>query len=193
MGLSFVGDGDFVSAYTTGTYTGFNFNNRWDVQCQGIPAETDNNASANFYNNNSLTTGFVQSITSGTAVEIQGNGGFTATNLFRFSAPQGTPNELTYEGREAGTLQINASLSVRITGGAGDFYAFSIAINDTVQVETNSVVRIDSDAQIQNVSLNGAVGLQPGDTIKVFVQRLTNTSPGTADNLVVFSENLSVR
>lgn len=192
-GLSFVGDGDFVDGYTTGTYPGFNFDNNWNVRCAGIPNETDENASANFYSDSGLTTGFTQLIASGTSREVQGNGSFTATNLFRFSAVGGN-NDLIYEGREARSVQVNASLSVRVSGAVGEFYAFAIARNGTIVTETNSVVQISSNTQIQNIALNGVLQLEPNDRVELFVQRLTDDGSGSdTDTLGVFSENLSIR
>lgn len=191
--LSFVGSGDYVNGYTTGSYDGYNFNNRWEVRCAGIPNETDDNAVANFYNDNTLTTGFVQTINNNTAQEVEGTGSFAATNLFRFSVPA-NPNEVTYEGKESRFAQINVSMSVRVIGGIEQFYAFSIAVNDATVTETNSVVQITSDTDIQNISLNGVISISPGDVIKVFVQRLTDDETGAdTDTLAVFSENLSIR
>lgn len=187
--ISFVGAGTFVDAYTVGSYPGYNFNNRWVVRCPGIPLESDSNAAANIYFTGSLTTGFTQTITNNTAVEIQGNGSFNGTNLYRFST--GTPaNEIVYEGRDRRFVQVNASLSIRVTGATGDFYAFSIAVDGNIIVETNAVVQINSDTNVQNISLNGEIEIEPGERIQIFAQRLTGFGD---DGLVVFSENFSVQ
>jgi hypothetical protein len=178
----------YVNRYTVGSYPGFSFTNNWSISCPGIPRESDDAASGNYYYNGSLTTGFTQNISNGTAVKIVGTGTTTANSLFRFSAP--STNNLTYLGKKTRNFQINASLSVRVTGAAGDFYALIMAKNGTVIIESNAVVRIDSDAEIQNVAINSIVSLAPNDFIEIYVQRLTGT--GT-DSLVVFSENLSIK
>lgn len=189
LGTAFTGTATtFVNRYTTGSYTGFSFNKNWFVNCPGIPFEADLTASGNFYFNGALTTGFSQNISNGTAVEIQGTGTFAPNNLLRFAASGGS-NRLTYEGSKRREFNVSASLSVRVTGATGNFYAIMIAKNGTILTESNAVVYIESDAQIQNISLNTNVNLSNGDYIEVFTQRLTGT--GT-DTLVVFSENLSI-
>lgn len=192
-GVELTGAGTRVNGYTAGSYTGFNFTNNWEVRCPGIPEETNNNAAGNFYNTNTLTTGFLQTITDFTAQEIQGTGLFATDNLFRFSSTTAEGNNrLTYDGIESRSFQVNASLSVRITNAIGDFYAFVIAKNGTVVTESNAVVYITSNAQIQNVAINSVVDLDNGDYIELFVQRLTNGNLDD-DTLAVFSENLSIK
>jgi len=56
--LSFVGNGTAVESYTTESYTGFNFTNDWNVNCSGIPTESDQVAAANFYFNGDLNKWF---------------------------------------------------------------------------------------------------------------------------------------
>jgi len=178
----------YINRYTTGSFTGFNFTNNWTVNCPGIPRESDDVATGNFYYNGSLTTGFTQSITNGTAVKIVGTGATTANSLFRFTAP--STNNLTYKGKKTRNFQINASLSIRVVSATGDFYAFIIAKNGTVVTESNAVVRINNDSDIQNLAINSIVSLAPDDFIEIYVQRLTGS--GT-DTLAVFSENLSIK
>ena len=55
--------------------------------------------------------------------------------------------------------------------------------------ESNAVVRIDSDSEIQNVAINSIVSLATNDHIEIYVQRLTG---GGTDTLAIFSENLSI-
>jgi hypothetical protein len=187
--LSFVGDGQFVDGYATGSYTGFSFTNDWNINCSGIPFESDQVATGNIFYGGDLTTGYVQSITSGAPVQIKDATDFVATDLFRFRA-EDDDNDLIYEGKKRRNVQINVSLSVRVTGGAGNFYAFAIAKNGSIVLETNSVVQIANDAQIQNIALNGVLTLEPEDKVEIFADRLTGS--GT-NSLIVFSENISVR
>ncbi|WP_405296969.1 cell wall anchor protein [Algibacter sp. Ld11] len=193
-GLNISGNGTRVSGYVAPAiiYSGYNFTNDWDVDCPGIPKETDGVATGNFYYTGSLTTGFSQSILNGDPIEVQGSEAtppFAANSLFRFSS-EGGGNRLRYQGLKAREFQINASLSVRVTGAATNFYAFVIAKNGVLVTESNSIVYIDSDSQIQNVSINADVNLSNGDYIEVYTERLTGSM---TDALVVFSENLSIK
>ena len=188
--LSFVGDGTLVDRYTTGSFTGFNFTKDWNVNCSGIPTETDQVASGNFYYSGNLSSGFTQQIINGNPVEVQGNGTFVSTNLFRFEAIGGS-NELVYQGKKTRQVQVSVSLSIRVRGGSGSFYAFAIAKNGDIVNETNSTVNIFNDTQIQNVALNGILTVSPGDRIQVFTDRFGTSS--ATHNLDIFSENLSVR
>jgi hypothetical protein len=184
--VDFYGGGNYING--TSPYAGHNFPNNWDVNSPGILVETDGVAAGNFYSDSGLTTGFSQNISNGTSVEVQGNGSFIANGLFRFTADQGD-NRLIYDGKKTREFQINASMSVRVDA-TGVFYAFMIAKNNVVVVESNSVVYIANATQIQNVSINANIDLAPGDHIQIYVQRLTGS--GT-DELAVFSENLSIK
>jgi len=188
-GLSFVGNGTLINKYTSGSYDGFNFTTDWTVDSSGIPTETDEQSTANFFSTSSLTSGFTQTITNGTAVKIEGGGTFENTELFRFRF-NSTNNRLIYEGEKTRNFQLAASLSVRVIGAAGSFYTFLIAKNGVVVDDSDSLVRINSDVEIQSISINTVVTMETDDFVEVFVQRLTGT--GT-DNLVVFSENLTAR
>jgi len=187
--LSFVGNGTAVESYTTESYTGFNFTNDWNVNCSGIPTESDQVAAANFYFNGDLTSGFGQTISKGTAVQVKSSADFVTSGLFRFAAADNN-NDLIYDGNKTRNIQVNVSLSIRVTSAANDFYAFAIAKNGVIATETNSIVIIADDNQIQNVALNGVLTVSPGDRIEVFTRRLTGSG---SDSLIVFSENLSVR
>tara|TARA_R110002049_G_scaffold303236_1_gene497413 strand:- start:73 stop:864 length:792 start_codon:yes stop_codon:yes gene_type:complete len=186
QGVVFSGGGNYING--TSSYVGYSFTNDWTVNSPGISQESDDVSTGNFYYNGSLTSGFAQSISNNTAAKVDGGAGTTTANsLFRFSAP--STNNLTYLGKKTRNFQINASISIRVTGAAGNFYAFIIAKNGTVITESNAVVRIDSDSEIQNVAINATVSLETNDFIEIYVQRLTGS--GT-DTLVIFSENLSI-
>ena len=186
--VDFFGGGNYING--PGTYTNYNFNTDSDVDCAGIPVEKDAVAAGNFYYNdvNPSSTGFTQTINNNTEVEIQGTGLFLTTNLFRFAASGGN-NRLTYEGLKNRQFQINASLSIRVTGTSGDFYAFYIAKNGGILTESRAIVYVDNSSTIQNIALNENIDLSTNDYIELFVQRLTGSGN---DNLVVFAENLSI-
>lgn len=188
-GLSFVGAGALVSGYTVGSYIDFSFTTDWNVNCSGIPTETDDQSTANFFSTSAITSGFAQNITNNTAVPIVGNGAFANTELFRFRS-NAANNRLIYEGKKNRNFQVSASLSVRVASATNDFYSFIIAKNGVVVDDSDTLVLIESDNQIQSVSINTVVTLDSGDFVEIYAQRLTGT--GT-DQLVVFSENLTVR
>lgn len=189
--LSFVGDGNYVDGYTTGSYPGYSFTKDWYVICSGIPRETDNEATANFYYNGNVTSGYTQDITNNNAVEVQGGAGiYSSDELFRFTS-SGGGNRLTYDGQKERTFKITANLSVRVIDGSGDFYGFYIAVNGSVVTESNSVVYIEDNTQVQNVTVSDVEQLDTGDYIEVFAQRLTSNSPND-DSLVIFSQNVNV-
>ena len=188
-GLSFVGAGTLVAGYTAGSYTDFSFTTEWNVNCSGIPTETDDQSTANFYSTSAITSGFVQNITSNAAVPIVGNGAFDNTELFRFRSNPAN-NRLIYEGKKIRNFQVNASMSIRVNAAAGNFYSFIIAKNGVVVDDSDTLVLIENDDQIQSISINTVVTLDRDDFIEIYVQRLTGS--GT-DRLDVFSENLTIR
>lgn len=189
--LSFVEDGTFVDGYTTGSYTGFNFTKDWNVNCSGIPTETDEVSSGNFYLGGTITDFYSQSITAanGLSFQIRSASDFVASDLFRFRSEDNN-NDLIYEGKDGRSVQVTASLSVRVIGADDEFYAFSVAQNGSVVSETTSLIRIDDANQIQNVALNGVLFLQPDDRIEIYATRYNG---GGTDTMQIYSQNLSVR
>lgn len=183
----------FVNKYTTGSYTGFNFNNSWVINSPGIPRESDNEASANIYYTGGITTGFAQDANAANnPFNLSGNGNTnttTAVNMFRTTSPQN--NRITYNGRRKRTFQVNAALSVR--GNISDqFYGFFIRKNGaTTLTETNSLMRINNTADINSISIAGTVELLPGEWIEIWGQRLTGS--GGSPQLAIFSLNLNIR
>ncbi|WP_159020017.1 cell wall anchor protein [Algibacter sp. L3A6] len=203
--VNFYGGGNYVNG--SSPYVGYDFSNKWDVNTPGLPVETDGVASGNFFYDGALTSGFAQTISGLTAVEVQGAGTFTSNELFRFVNPVGVTededNELIYDGVKPRNFQVNASLSVRVnvsnggaSGGGGGgtissaFYAFMIAKNGTVLIESSAIIYVLDAVQIQNVALSSNVSLNTGDSIAIYVQKLTGTG---SDTLAVFSENLSIK
>ena len=192
-GVSFSGSStQYVKRYTTGSYTGFNFNNAWTVDCPGIPVESDQVATGNIYFNGAITSGFLQSVSNNTAFNLTGNGASnttTAVNLFRMSSPQS--NRLQYLGKKTRTFQVSASLSVRGDGSVGDFYGFFIRKNGSITlVETNTLMRVNNTSDINSLSILGTVELIPGDYIEIWGQRLVGSG---SDSISVFSLNLNIK
>jgi hypothetical protein len=182
----------YINKYTAGTFPGFNFTNAWTVNCPGIPLESDNVASANIYYNGGITTGFVQTVSNGSELNLSGNSGAnttTAVNMFRSTSPQN--NRITYTGKKTRTFQINAALSVRGNSGTGDYYAFFIKKNGTnTLVETNTLMRVNTTTDISSQAISGTVELAPNDYVEIWGQRLVGS--GTT-SITVFSLNLSIK
>ncbi|ULC58058.1 hypothetical protein MBM09_09005 [Flaviramulus sp. BrNp1-15] len=192
-GTSFSGTStQYINRYTVGSYTGYNFNNAWTVNCPGIPLESDQVATGNIYYNGTITTGFVQTVTNNTALNLSGNTGSnttTAVNLFRISSPQN--NRITYLGKKTKTFQINAALSIRGNSGTGDYYGFFIRKNGTTTLtETNTLMRVNNTSDISSNSISGTVELAPNDYIEIWGQRLVGS--GTT-SITVFSLNISIK
>lgn len=97
-GVSFSGTStEYIKRYTVGSYLGYSFNSSWNVNCPGIKLESDEVASANIYYDGTITSGFVQNITNGTALNLRGNSNSnstTAVNVFRTNSNQ--DNRITY-------------------------------------------------------------------------------------------------
>jgi len=192
-GASFNGTStQYIKKYTTGSYPGYNFTSAWTVNCPGIPVESDEVATGNIYYNGTITSGFLQDISSGTAINLLGNGNSnttTAVNLMRVSSPQN--NRIMYLGKKTRTFQISASLSVRGTTTVGNYYAFFIRKNgSTTLVETNTLMRVNNTLDISSNSISGTVELAPGDFIEIWGQRLVGSG---STSLAIFSLNLNIK
>ncbi len=192
-GVSFSGTStQYVKRYTLGSYTGFNFNNAWTVNCPGIPVESDEVATGNIYFNGTITSGFLQSVSNNTEFNLTGNGSSNSTsavNLLRMSSPQN--NRVQYLGKKTRTFQVSASLSVRGDISAGDFYGFFIKRNSlNTLVETNTLMRVNNTSDINSLSILGTVELNPGDYIEIWGQRLVGSGN---TSISVFSLNLNIK
>lgn len=179
-GINFTGAGTRVIPYTVDTYSGYNFSNFWDVDCQGIPQETDNNAIGDY--NLSFTTG------TGNTTNYTGNGvpvkivGTTATNnLFRFSAVGS--NRLVYEGKRTRYFTVTTSISFRGVSN-NDVLLFYIAKGNsgdataTPVYNTTTAREIGGNFDIGAAAVVGTVQLAPGDFIELWTER--NSGSGSS-------------
>jgi hypothetical protein len=184
--LSFVGAGSPVKGYTAGSYDGYFFTKDWDVNCAGIPEETDavsvGDINFNYTAGGGATTSF----------DVLGNrtpkklsGATTSNNLFRFEATG--DNRVIYKGKRKRFFNISASASFE--GSApGDRYIFYIArgkagaTTPTVISETGSwrvvgnLANISATSSIRDIStvpISGVVELEPDDYIEVWIERFS--------------------
>ncbi|RLJ61874.1 hypothetical protein CLV86_2267 [Lacinutrix venerupis] len=172
-GINFTGNGDRVVPYTSGTYIGYNFTNFWDVDCQGIPQETDNNAIGDY--NLSFTTGTANTTTFTSNGQSKKIVGLTSSNnLFRFRAVGN--NRLVYEGKRTRYFTVTTSISFRGVAN-NDVLLFYIAkgnSGDTTATpiyNTATAREIGGNFDIGAVAVVGTVQLSPGDFIELWTER----------------------
>ncbi|WP_369996625.1 cell wall anchor protein [Winogradskyella sp.] len=192
-GVSFSGtSSQYVDGYSVGSYTGYNFDNSWTVNCPGIPVESDQVSGGNIYYDGTITTGFVQSITNNSPLNLRGNSNSNTTTLVNeLRTMSAQDNRITYTGEKTRTFQVNAALSIRGNSGVGDYYAFFIRKNGTTTLtETNTLMRVNNTSDISSNAISGTVELAPNDYIEIWGQRLTGS--GTT-SITVFSLNLSIQ
>jgi len=193
----FTGDGDYVDSYTgTGTYTDYNFTNDWEVDCIGIPRESDDNATGIIFIERNTTT---NNPTVNLGTGSKAIGGTTLSNdLFRMGdAANGlTNNVLQYSGKESRQFSVNSSISYETTDGSvSTVLAFYIVRYDSGGTFIEIPEGIESydefdDGRVRNVSVVGTVTMDPGDYIRVFAQLISPTSANARDTLRAYSMNL---
>ncbi len=188
-GLSFVGDGTLVAGYSPSVYDGYSFSNRWDVNCEGIPLETDGNATGdlnfNFTSGGGANTTFVVNQT-----PVKLNGATTSNSLFRFTRLDN--NRIVYDGNKTRFFNVTASISFE-GNTSQDRYIFYVAKGNsstaaTVIDETGVWRRIGGAFDIGAVPLIGTVELSPGDYIEVWAERFSGSG-----SLFTVSLNLTIR
>ncbi|RDK88901.1 cell wall anchor protein [Marinirhabdus gelatinilytica] len=189
-GLSFVGAGNFVEPYTTGTYPGYSFSVDWDVNCEGIPLETDANATGDL-NFNFTAGGGANTIFTANQAPVKLNGATTSDNLFRFS--RSGNNKIVYDGKKTRYFTVTASISFE-GNTSQDRYIFYIAKGNsgsptpTVLDKTGVWRRIGGAFDIGAVPLIGTVELSPGDYIEVWAERFSGSG-----SLFTVALNLAIR
>lgn len=188
--------GKYVNAYTVGTYTGFNFNNSWSVRCTGIPNEGDSQSTGAVYLDRTGTAQTQTPVgTLATNVKLAINAGLSS-NLYRVTSAQ--TNRLTYSGKKGRVFQVNCSVSFgNIVGVTNTEYAFFImripaAGGTDPQVATETI--IDTNAgYIQSFPVQGAVYLNTGDSVELWIRRLNQGTGTTAQTFLVRSFNMSIK
>lgn len=189
------GAGKFVNPYTTGTFTGFNFNNNWSVRCTGIPNEGDSQTSGSIYMNRAGTAQTATPVgTLNTDTKLTINS-ILSSNLYRTT--NNTTNRITYAGKKGRVFQVNAAISFgNVTGSSNTEYLFFImktTAGGVTEVQSTTETLIDTNAgYIQSFPIQGSVYLNTGDYVEVFIRRLNQTN-ATAQSFVVRSFNLTIK
>ncbi len=156
----------FVNKYTgVGTYTGYNFNNKWNVRSTGIPNETDANATGNLYYQSSS----VVNLNSTTAFKLPVN--TNSIRLFRTAEGSGvnSENRLIYEGDKRRALNVLGALS--FTATAGSRYIFSIYKNGVKVIGSDVEADVSVTNARQSVSIIGTVDVVKNDYIEIYMQK----------------------
>ena len=171
----------YVRGYTTGSYTGYNFNNNWNVRSAGIPTESDASAVGDFAMDypvgNGLAVGFNNSSPSDIVKVGSGTPSTTYSNLFRFYTD--APNRLRYAGKKKRIFQITGSISFQVP--AAGTYIIYFAKNGTVIGQYKIYGRGQAVNDIVVLPLNATTELVSNDFIEVYAQRFS----GTTGNIVV--------
>ncbi|MBE0392938.1 hypothetical protein [Flavobacterium sp. PL002] len=188
----------FVKAYTgTGTYSGYNFTNKWTVNCPGIALEGDRFATGTLYLDRSTTTqNSVSNLAVGTAVRL--NGTTISSRLFRMADgdPTSENNKLVYKGRAKRVFTVSASISMQASGtnGTQDYlFSFVKFSGGSGSFISDSDTFIDSNSGfVQSFSVTGTVELSDGDYVSLYVRKASgNTANG---GIITFnSYNMSLR
>lgn len=181
--------GKYVNPYTVGTYTGYNFNNNWNVRCPGIPTETDAVAVGDFavdYAVGSGATTTFNNANPSNIVKVQGVS--TSTNLFRFSTDGGVNNRLKYLGKKKRIFQVTGSISFQVP--AAGTYIIYVAKNGTVISQYKIYGRGLATNDIVVLPLNASVELTNNDYVEVYAQRYTG---GVNDAIITPNMTLIVK
>lgn len=182
-GVNFTGaptTGFFVKRYTVGSYTGFNFNNKWDVNCSGIPFEGDSYAVGDINYDYAVGFGALTTL-SGTPVKLSGT--TTSNNLYRASRG-GVDNRIQYLGNKKRFFRVSGAASFQASA-TNTIYIFFVAKNGTVINQSKVYVNSNSTTDILAVPIQTIVELSPNDYIEVFAQRFSGSG-----NILTVSMNL---
>ncbi|GGD08162.1 hypothetical protein [Hyunsoonleella pacifica] len=182
---TFAGAGTYVNRYTIGSYPGYNFTNDWNIECPGLPSESDALSIGYYYmTGNTTVTDFVAAGAAGTDVKIAG-ATTPSANLFRMSS---TDNRLTYEGKESREFEIFCTGTVDNDANSPNARIYEFALRKipnigapTILPEISSERRF-SNNDIGNFTLIGIVNLEPGDAIEIYAS--VNNVGGTLNTVV---------
>ena len=178
--------GQYVKGYTSGNYSGYNFNNKWEASCPGIPAEGDAVAVGDANCDFGLGAGVTTTL-SGTPTKVVAT--TTSNNLFRFSRG-GVDNRLQYLGNKKRFFKISGTSSFQATANT-TLYIFYVAKNGIVINQSKIYAYSNSTSDILAVPFQTIVELAPNDYVEVYAQRYVGGGYGSG-NLFTVSMNLIV-
>lgn len=181
----------YVNPYTgTGTFSGYNFTNKWTVSCPGIPFESDRFASGNTYLDRTITYPTISFPSTSIAYKIPGT--TISTNLFRMS-DGGLSNRLVYNGKRKKTFIVSSTISMQASGsGTTDFlfYFVKFTAAGAYTFVVSSETFVDSNSSyVQSFPITGTVELAAGEYVELYAQRIN----GSNKTLTINSFNMSLR
>lgn len=180
------GTGAYVKPYTPAIYTGYNFNNRWNVRCAGIPTETDLTAAGNI---NFNYTVLLPSTTAVTTTPVKLSGITTSEDLFRFSRGTGVAadqeNRLVYLGSKKRFFQVGGSISFQ-TAENNITLIFYIAKKGVIIPQSKVFIKSNSNTDIISIPIQTLVDLSTNEYVELFVA----TASGTG-SVKIISINIS--
>lgn len=169
--------GKYVKGYSSGSFSGYNFNNKWNVRCAGIPTETDAVATGEFSVN--FTPGFGVPITvsnSGIPTKIAITTSSAASSTFRFSTSS-NDGKLVYTGLKKRIVKFTGSLSFAADNpGKTGIYIFYIAKNGVVEGKSKIYSYTGLTTDTVAVPLSASVEMNANDFVEVFVDYFTGTA-----------------
>jgi len=174
--------GKYVNGYTTGSYPGFSFDNRWSVRSSGIPVEGDAVATGDVNFNYAVGSG-ASTTTSGTAVKLAGT--TTSTNLFRFSTGA-TNNKLIYLGTKRRYFRTAATFSFQSSVSGAGVFIFYLAKNGVVINQSKVYCGVTS-SDVDAATILSTIDMSTNDYIEVWVSRFSGSG-----NVLTVSLNLVV-
>jgi hypothetical protein len=185
--------GKFVNGYTAGSYTGYNFDNNWNVRCSGIPTEVDASATGNLYDPSNTSSTRTVATTQNVGYKVNTNV-TTTDELLRFSS--GTSGRLTYRGKKTRSFQVNSSVAfIESSGGSNAVYVFyfvKVGSNgSTITPLPATETYIDTNSGFtQAFPVTGSVSLNQNESVELWLKRI-NT--GTKINIDTFSFNMTLK
>lgn len=177
-----VSTGKYVNGYTVGSYTGYNFNNKWNIRCSGIPSESDAVSVGDINFNYPVGSGAATTL-SGTPVKLAGV--TTSNNLYRFSRGS-ADNKLQYLGTKKRFFRVSGSASFQ-SNATSTVYVFYVARNGVVVNQSKVYVSSNSTVDILAVPIEAIVEMSSNDYIEVFAERFSGSG-----NILTVSMNLVV-
>lgn len=176
--------GKYVNAYTVGSYSGYNFNNKWSVRCPGITTEVDAVATGDINFDYPVGSGATTTLTpTGTSFKLAGT--TTSNNLFRFSRGA-TDNRLQYLGSKKRFFRVSGSASFQASA-TSTIYIFFIAKNGVVINQSKVYLNSNSVNDILAPPIETIVELTTNDYIEVYAQRFSGTG-----NILTVSLNVVI-
>jgi hypothetical protein len=178
-----VTSGKYVNGYTVGSYSGFNFDNKWAVNCPGIPNESDLSATGDVNFDYPVGSGASTSFFGSTKTKLLGT--TTSNNLFRFSTDAAN-NRLKYLGTKKRYFRVNGSLSFQSSSNATTYIVY-IAKNGTVVNQSKVYINSTTTNDILAIPIGTTLELSPNDFVEVFAERYSGSG-----NMLTVSLNLSI-